>query len=85
MDSYANFNVTGSMTFSKIEFRGENALAVPVDPTLSTFVHPPLASIPVKKCTVATAPDGTHTAITLTASTTVTPLTGLFSCTDSGF
>ena len=49
MDSYANFNITGSMTFTNIDFTGINALAVQTDGTV-TIVTPPLATIPVNKC-----------------------------------
>ena len=83
MDSYANFNVTGSMTFSNIDFTGENALAVSAD--TDAQVTPPLATVPVKKCTI-TEPDGTHTALTITVvSSTDSLLTSNFVCTDSGF
>ena len=51
LDSHFNFNVTGSLTFENIKFRGESALARPVSPT-ATLSYPPLATIPIKKCTV---------------------------------
>ena len=76
--------MTGSLSFTNIEFRGENALAKPVD--YSSLTHPPISTIPEKKCTVVTAPDGTHTALTFTtllASETL--LNAKFSCTDAGF
>ena len=85
LDSYVNFNITGSMTFENIEFRGENALAAPIDPTLTTFLHPPMATIPSKKCRVTTAPDGKHTALGFTLETGVAPLVGKFACSDSTF
>ena len=85
LDSGAYFNITGSMKFENIEFRGENALAAPVDASLSSFLHPPLAIIPTKKCSVATAPDGTHSALSFTLSTSVSALDNLFKCSDSGF
>ena len=48
-DPYFNFNVTGSMTFKNVEFRGEQALADYADPAAAKTT-PPLATIPVKKC-----------------------------------
>ena len=64
LDSGAYFNVTGSMTFNNVEFRGDSALAAPAA-TLTSYTHPPLATIPVKKCVVPTgSADGSHTALT---------------------
>ena len=51
LDPYFYFNVTNSMTFKQINFRGESALATPVDSSI-TPVYPPLATIPLKKCVV---------------------------------
>ena len=85
LDSYANFNVTGSMTFCDIIFKGENALAVAADPDV-TLTHPPLATLPVLKCSVSTEPTGTHTAIDFDENADVAAdLAGLFTCTDSSF
>ena len=80
LDSYVNFNITGSMTFTSIDFRGENALATPV----TTYTGPPMATLPVLKCTVSTTIDSTNTAPTFTLSTTA-PLTDKFTCEDSNF
>ena len=66
LDSYANFNVTRSMTFTGIEFRGEHALAKVANSALGTYTHPLLNTLPVKKCSVNTEPDGTHTALAFT-------------------
>ena len=66
LDSYANFNVTRSMSFTNIEFRGEHAVATVANAALGTYTHPPLATLPVKKCGVTTEPDGTHTALSFT-------------------
>ena len=63
LDNMASFNVTGAITFNNIEFRGESALAAPTNPSATSFAHPPLAVLPAKKCTVQTAPDGSHTAL----------------------
>ena len=49
MDSYANFNITGSMTFTNIDFTGINELAVPNDET-ATNVTRLLGTIPINKC-----------------------------------
>ena len=73
LDSYANFNVTRSMEFTNIEFRGEHALAV-ANP--APYTYPLISTLPVKKCTVNTEPDGTHTALAFTASTATAALTG---------
>ena len=81
LDSYANFNVTRSMSFNGIEFRGENALAL----AASTYTGPPLATVPVKKCTLAAEVDGTNTAPSFTLSTDQALLTGQFSCADGTF
>lgn len=40
------------MSFNEISFRGENALASMVD-TSTTPTHPPIATIPIKKCSVS--------------------------------
>lgn len=51
MDNHAYFNVTGSMSFNSIEFRGENALSyLPAGAT--SF---PLNTIPVRLCQVLDA------------------------------
>ena len=82
LDSYVNFNITGSMTFNNIEFRGEHALAVP---SRAPLAHPPLATLPIKKCEVQTAPDGSHKQLFLLSSEAVSYLVNRFKCTDSGF
>ena len=87
MDSYVNFNITGSMTFTNIDFTGENALAIPIDAS-STIVTPPLATVPIKKCkvTTTTAPDGTYTPLKLeTITSSETLISDKFKCNDSGF
>ena len=85
MDSYVNFNITGSMTFTNIDFTGENALAIPIDAS-STIVTPPLATVPIKKCKVTTAPDGTYTPLKLeTITSSETLISDKFKCNDSGF
>ena len=72
------------MTFENVIFRGENALARVVDASVS-LTHPPLATLPVKKCS-ATTPDGTHTELVLALdSSAPTALDGLYECKDSGF
>ena len=87
LDSGAFFNVTGSMEFRNIEFRGENALAAPKDPSLASFAHPPMATIPAKKCLISASeiPDGRHKPISFTTSIEVTNLNNLFDCSDTGF
>lgn len=73
------------MTFENIVFRGENALAVVADAT-ATPAHPPLATLPVKKCSIPTEPDGTHTAITFSFDASApAALSGGYVCSDSGF
>ena len=54
------------MSFTNIEFKGEHALATVANSALATYTHPPLATLPVKKCSVNTEPDGTHTALSFT-------------------
>lgn len=50
LDSYYNFNITRSLSFEKIDFSGIHALAS--RKTTGTPKHPPLATIPVTKCTI---------------------------------
>lgn len=50
MDPYVNFNVTGSMSFENIVFRGEQALAS--YSSTATVTSPPLATIPTKLCSI---------------------------------
>jgi hypothetical protein len=50
MDNHSYFNVTRSMSFDSIEFRGDNALAyLPGDPNF------PINTIPTKLCQVLDA------------------------------
>ena len=85
LDSYANFNVTGSMKFENIIFRGENALATVADSS-ADLTHPPLATLPVKKCSISTDLDGTHSAISFDFDAVApSELDDKYSCTDSGF
>jgi hypothetical protein len=49
-DQHAYFNVTRSMTFDSIEFRGENALAY-----VPTAADPVLPTVPLRLCTVTDA------------------------------
>lgn len=51
LDPYYHFNVTRSMSFDGITFRGESALANHLDSTI-TPTYPPLATIPVVKCEI---------------------------------
>ena len=51
LDSNFNFNVTKSLSFENINFQGESAIATPVS-SASAPTHPPLATIPIKKCTL---------------------------------
>ena len=51
LDSYYNFNVTKSLSFENIAFNGASALATRV-PSATAPTHPPLATIPIKKCTL---------------------------------
>ena len=51
LDSYYHFNITRSMTFEDITFRGESALAARADPS-TTPTYPPLATIAIPKCSV---------------------------------
>jgi len=72
------------MTFTNIDFTGENALAIPIDASV-TIVTPPLATVPIKKCKV-TAPDGTYTPLKLeTITSSETLISDKFKCNDSGF
>ena len=51
LDNHSYFNVTSSMSFESIEFRGENALAY-LFPTAAAF---PLNTIPLRLCQVLDA------------------------------
>jgi len=51
LDPYYNFNITRSMSFENINFNGLHALATLAD-TTTIPTHPPLATIPVKKCDI---------------------------------
>ena len=78
------------MYFENIIFRGENALATIADASNDELKHPPLATIPVKKCTIPTDLDGTYTGITFELDSdaeTALTIDGsvAYTCTDSGF
>ena len=53
LDSFTNFNITGSMEFRNIIFRGDSALARSIVATSTSPVeisHPILSTIPLTKC-----------------------------------
>ena len=76
LDPYYHFNITRSMSFEGITFRGESALAQPIDSS-AVPSYPPLATIPTTKCTITeidrcTALDGYTCGSTLAAATAAT-------------
>ena len=68
LDNHSYFNVTSSMSFESIEFRGENALAY-LPTTADTF---PLNTIPLRLCQVLDADEakitGKYSKVVLTTN-----------------
>jgi hypothetical protein len=78
-DNHSYFNITRSMTFDSIEFRGENALAQPTD------IAKPVNTKPYKLCEVLAADEAAITGEYTRIPLKKTDISDDYKCEDNGF